>query len=135
MGGVTRWWGWGCPPFSLTRFLDEECLSPSLYLRNGGGQHRGRHRGSSWPKTCHPPALLPQLAGSSRSVDGVAMPATAEQVRRARRKIIVLESMGLSLSEIARRAGCSPSTVTRLANGSSKPSMPLVRAILAVRPR
>ena len=47
---------------------------------------------------------------------------------------MVLGSMGMSMTQIARRAGVAPSSVTRLANGSSKPSMPLVRAILAVRP-
>jgi hypothetical protein len=42
------------------------------------------------------------------SVDPLAMPASVDEVRRAGRRIVVLGSMGLSMTQIARRAGVSP---------------------------
>jgi transposase len=44
------------------------------------------------------------------------LPATPDQIARARRRVRHLEVAGLSRREIARRAGVTASTVTKLMN-------------------
>jgi transcriptional regulator with XRE-family HTH domain len=46
----------------------------------------------------------------------------------------VLEAMGMSRRQIARRAGVAPSTITRLARGEIQLSRTTARALLTVRP-
>jgi predicted transcriptional regulator len=63
-----------------------------------------------------------------------SLPASPEQVRQVRRRIVVLEAMGMSRRQIARRAGVAPSTITRLARGEIQLSRTTARALLTVKP-
>jgi lambda repressor-like predicted transcriptional regulator len=67
-------------------------------------------------------ALLDEarLAWAMRRVRAGADPATRVPARWARRRVGELESAGMTRAQIARRAGVSPMTITRLADPTTK---------------